>query len=52
MFAQCERYVTWSWHPEKHLVHGMLKDGDFFAGPNAAGQVFREAVKRESRTPR
>ncbi len=37
-------YVAWSWHPEEHLVHGMIEDGDFFAGPNAAGRVFMEAA--------
>jgi len=39
-------YCGWAWDPEKHLMHGMLKDGNFFGGPNEAGKVFLRAVAR------
>jgi hypothetical protein len=38
-------YLAWSWHPEDHLEHGMLNDGSFFNGPNAAGRVFMDRAK-------
>ena len=39
-------YAAWAWDPEKHLAHGMIKDSSSFAGPNAAGQIFMDAVKQ------
>ncbi len=40
-------YAGWAWHPEKHLMHGMLKDGSFFSGPNAAGEVLVRMLRGE-----
>lgn len=38
--------LAWAWHPDRHLEHGLLRDGGFFSGPNGAGRIFMESLGR------